>query len=382
MLQDGVLDSARAEAGGEDAPEGYATLVAPVADELAGPDLLFANLETPVAPRQGKVWAGPFSFNAPPAAVRALRDAGLDLVSVANNHIFDRRRRGLLQTLAHLDVLGVWHVGAGPAPWEAGPRVLEVEGVRVAFLAWTQHLNLDFNACREPRCPRVAVLRQWEPAEEAVRAAAAQADVVVVSLHWGEEYARQPGPGEEGLARRLADAGAHVVLGHHPHVLQPLELYRRGDGGVSLLAYSLGNFVSNQARDYRPATSHPAGGDTRDGALLRVELVRWRDAQGRPRVALSGVDALPLWTEHAPREGGGPPRIRVVALARALDEVRAARAREAEQGGESAAEGLGARERLYEERLARITARLGEGFIRPPGPLPPPPAAPVASLKD
>src|SRR5262249_10249260 len=159
---------------GEDAGTeegGYADLFAPIADELGAPDLLFANLETPVAPRDGEVRTGAYSFNAPVAAVRALRGVGMDVLSVANNHIFDRGRRGLLETLANLDAEGVAHVGAGPAPHAAGPRLLEAHGLRVAFLAWTQLLNRDFNACSEAGCPEVAVLRQWEPAEVAVREA-------------------------------------------------------------------------------------------------------------------------------------------------------------------------------------------------------------------
>ncbi|MCI0573593.1 MAG: CapA family protein [Myxococcaceae bacterium] len=343
-----------------DLEQGYTSLFAPIGDELSAPDLLFANLETPIAPRDGEVRAGSYSFNAPVESVSALRAVGLDVVSVANNHIFDRGRRGLVETLAHLEAQGLAPVGAAPSPRSAGPRILEARGIRVAFLAWTQLLNRDFNECAEADCPEVAVLRAWAPAEAAVREAAAQADAVVVSLHWGREYESAPGPGERTLARRLCDAGARIVLGHHPHVLQPLEFHRGEDGAVCLIAYSLGNFISNQARHYVAGVRPAEEGDARDGMLLRVELAR-RPDPGAPAV-LTGVDVLPLWTEHL-REPGDARRIRIVALERALTEVREAMDSTVDAGERRS---LRRREALYLERLARIRARVGAEYVRAP----------------
>ena len=113
MIQDAVKRSASTHGAG--APDdGYSWLFAPVADLLAEPDLTFANLETPVAPDASR-GTREFMFNAPPAAVAALRHAGVDLVSVANNHMFDQGRAGFEETLRRLDALGMRYVGAGPA---------------------------------------------------------------------------------------------------------------------------------------------------------------------------------------------------------------------------------------------------------------------------
>ncbi len=326
-----------AEVHGRGMPDGgYAWLYAPIADLLSEPDLTFANLETPIAPRAGAgVSAKEFFFNAPPAAVAALAHAGVDLVNVANNHVFDVGRAGFEETLAQLSALGMPYVGAGPEGHAAGPLVLERNGLRIAFLAWSYGFNQGGNDCPPARtaeraCPQASRLDRARAVEE-VRAAAASADAVIVSLHWGKEYEQQPFAEDVELAHRLADAGALVVLGHHPHVLQPIELYPRADGSVAVIAYSLGNFVSNQARLYVPGVT-PEGAQTgapRDGALVRVAIERRDYGRGVERVEVAGADWLPLWTENDTatldprRDAGRRPAIRVVAVDRALASVRA-----------------------------------------------------------
>jgi poly-gamma-glutamate synthesis protein (capsule biosynthesis protein) len=200
---------------------------------------------------------------------------------------------------------------------------------------------------------------------------------VVVSLHWGVEYAQQPRPADVELAHRLADAGALVVLGHHPHVLQPVELYRRGDGRTAVIAYSLGNFVSNQSRRYVHGVTPPAVAATRDGALLRVALARRDYGRGVVRVEIDGADFVPLWTENDtaeidPRaEPGRRPAIRVVAIDRALAEVRARIAALPDPVPPDARDRFAAlrtREALLVARRAAIAGVLGEELLRPLSP--------------
>jgi poly-gamma-glutamate synthesis protein (capsule biosynthesis protein) len=308
---------------------GYGWLWAPVADLLGGTDLTFANLETPVAPRSGGATRS-FLFNADERAVAALRRAGVGLVGIANNHILDQGRAGLEETVEQLDRLGMPYVGAGPAGREPGPRILTLNGIRVAFLAYARFLNQSGNDC--PAIPRArpcvrASLLDADRAIADVGAAAAAADAVVVSLHWGEEYADQPREQDVALAHRLADAGALIVLGHHPHVLQPLEVYRRADGASTLIAYSLGNFVSNQSRSYVHGVTPASVAATRHGVLLRAELVRRDYGRGITRVELGGVGWFPLWTENDTadperRAAGRRPSIRVVSVDRALAATR------------------------------------------------------------
>jgi poly-gamma-glutamate synthesis protein (capsule biosynthesis protein) len=175
------------------------------------------------------------------------------------------------------------------------------------------------------------------------------------------------------LAHRLADAGALVVLGHHPHVLQPVELYRRPDGRTAVIAYSLGNFVSNQSRKYVHGVTPERVAATRDGALLRVALARRDYGRGVTRVEVDGADFVPLWTENDtaeidPRaEPGRRPAIRVVAVDRALAEVRAELARLPDPVPPESRDrfvALRGREALLASRRAAIAGVLGEDLLR------------------
>jgi poly-gamma-glutamate synthesis protein (capsule biosynthesis protein) len=397
MMHDAVKQSARVHGAGlPDA--GYSWLYAPVADLLAAPDVTFANLETPIAPDAAKDVRA-FMFSAPQEAATALRGAGVDVVSVANNHVLDQGRAGFEETLRRLDGIGLKYVGAGPAGHAAGPVRVEAAGLSLAFLGYTYALNQGGAPC-PPRdgaapCLEPSILDRARAVED-VRAAAAEADAVVVSLHWGVEYAQQPRAEDVELAHRLADAGALVVLGHHPHVLQPIELYRRADGRTAVIAYSLGNFVSNQERRYVHGVSPERTAAPRDGALLRVALARRDYGRGVQRVEVDGADWLALWTENdtaeieARKEPGRRPAIRVVAVERALAAVRAEMATFPDPVPPERADawvGLRRREALYLARDAAAGAVLGEDLARalepeelaPPAPAAPPAAIPAAA---
>lgn len=387
LMHEAVKRSAASH--GRGAPDaGFSWLFAPVADLLAAADVTFANLETPIAP-EAAAGTREYVFNAPPEVVSALLRAGVDTVSVANNHAFDQGRPGFEETLRRLQAAGLRAIGAGPSERPAGPLLVDASGIRIAFLGFAHFFNQDGNACPPARrgaapCVQVATLDP-ERAVAAVAAAAAVADAVVVSLHWGVEYAQQPRAADVELAHRLADAGALVVLGHHPHVLQPIELYRRADGRTAVIAYSLGNFVSNQSRKYVHGVTPDHVAATRDGALLRVALARRDYGRGVVRVEVDGADFLPLWTDNDTAEIDARarprrlPAIRVVAIDRALAAVRAEIAGlpdpvPAEARDRFAA--LRAREALLVSRRAAIAGVLGEDLLRPLSPAELAPARP------
>ena len=384
LMHDAVKRSA-AEHGRGTADAGYSWLYADLADLLAAPDVTFANLETPIAPGTAQ-GTRPFVFNAPPEAVAALQRAGVDLVSFANNHVFDQGRPGFEETIRRLDALRMRYVGAGPSGRAAGPVTVEAGGLRIAFLGYAHFFNQDGNACPSARPCLQASQLDRAAAVEAVRRAAAETDAVVVSLHWGDEYAPQPRAEDVDLAHRLADAGALVVLGHHPHVLQPMELYRRADGRTAVIAYSLGNFVSNQSRNYLPGVTPASVAATRDGALVRVTLARRDYGRGVTRVEVAGADFLPLWTENDTveidrrNEPGRRPAIRVVAVDRALAQVRAELATFPDPLPADRADAwarLRQREQLLVARRAAVAAIVGEELLRTltPAELVPPAAA-------
>lgn len=226
-------------------PEGEHELFGEVG-ALMGSDLVVGNLETPlvhVLPATSPVGTR-YSFGADAELARHLAYAGFDVLSLANNHAYDLRGEGVQQTPEILEQLGITAVGA---PRAEGPRfvvqTVEREGWRVGFLAFTTHANI-------PELPGVPPLPLLEVTEiEArlvplVEQARATHDLVVVLAHWGEEYADTPQWEQRAAAHALVDAGADLVIGHHPHVLQGIERHGRG-----LVAYSLGNFVFENVKD-------------------------------------------------------------------------------------------------------------------------------------
>lgn len=218
---------------------GWPYLFAQVADHLTKADLAFANLESPIGSR------GRFlnMFQAPPEAIESLVYAGFDVVSLANNHSLDYDNEGLFETIEILKEHGIRQVGAGKNILEArSPVIINIDNeVRVGFLAYTETW---FCYTREPHnwaatdlLPGVAPAEPGMVIEDVARLQT-EADVIVVSFHWGIEYESLPNATQQMLAYAAIDAGADIILGHHPHVLQGIEFYNKG-----VIAYSLGNFV-------------------------------------------------------------------------------------------------------------------------------------------
>lgn len=299
-------------------PNGFPSLWADLIPLFQGADLAFGNLETPIAPQTGRPGV-PFQFNAPETLPAALRASGFTVLATANNHAFDQGSRGVRETLERLRAERLVAIGSGEDRAQAERlQILEHQGIKVAFLGFTDLFNLDLN--RRASEPWVRPL-DLEPALLAVREARGQADLVVVSLHWGNEYQHTPTRRQKDIARALVEAGCDLILGHHPHVLQPVEVLESG-GRRALVAYSLGNFISNQDRMYRADLFPVAGGDNRDGAALRVRFERRPGSDGRERVLLAEASAEPLWTEN---NWGAPTNrreIRVIRVAAAEARTR------------------------------------------------------------
>lgn len=221
------------------AAKGGKAPLAKVASVLRAADLTIANLETPLSNRGASVLGKPANliFDGDPRGVLSLTDSGIDIVSLANNHAMDHGTIALTDTLATLDKAGIAHAGAGlntKAAWT--PAIVDVKGRKVAYLAFTQIIPSYFT----PSSTRagVAVGTSITKMTAAVRAAKKKADIVIVAVHWGVEQSYTPTARQKHDARALIDAGADVVLSHHPHVMQGIDTYKG-----KLIAYSLGNFL-------------------------------------------------------------------------------------------------------------------------------------------
>jgi poly-gamma-glutamate capsule biosynthesis protein CapA/YwtB (metallophosphatase superfamily) len=199
-------------------------------------DITVVNLENPITTRGTKI-TKPFNFRMHPRFVPVLTGAGIGVVSIANNHVFDYGEQGLLDTFSYLDSAGIRYVGAGRTRADAHrPYFFTRNGKNIAILAY--YGGGEARAATE----RLAgVARRELGAINADVRALRTADrnmYIVVILHWGTEKAETPDPVQQRFARALIDAGVDAVIGHHPHVLQGIERYRKG-----VIVYSLGNFL-------------------------------------------------------------------------------------------------------------------------------------------
>jgi len=200
-------------------------------------DLSIANLETPITTGGTRV-DKEYSYRSSPLALPPLAAAGIDLVNLANNHSMDRGPDGLMDTIGHLDKNGILHVGAGKNIDEAyKPAIVEKNGLKLAFFGFSRVLHAeDWKAAKN----RIGMTQIYDPSDAiaAIKKAKDEVDLVVVLTHWGIEREDVAHEYQRGLARQFIDAGADLIVGSHPHVLQGFESYKG-----KWIAYSLGNFV-------------------------------------------------------------------------------------------------------------------------------------------
>jgi hypothetical protein len=245
-----------------------------IAGELGGADLTVLNLETAITTR-GTEQPKAFHFRAPPSALSALRAAGVDVVTMANNHVLDYGQVGLADTLAALRAADFPYFGIGEnadAAW--APRIITVAGVRLAFIGVSQvHDLAESWVATDSRAGQANAVNESRTLA-AIRAARDRADVVIVFMHWGTEGNSCPNGEQKTLAAKMAGAGADLILGAHAHVLQ-------GSGwlGDTYVAYGMGNFLwygtshSTQTGVLR-LTLHPAAWPgTRPGASVSAEFL-------------------------------------------------------------------------------------------------------------
>ncbi|MCA9352012.1 CapA family protein [Patescibacteria group bacterium] len=211
-----------------------------IRDDLNHADLVFANLEGSIS-NVGVDTGKAYSFRFEPETAQSLYTAGIDIVSLANNHMLDWGRDSLCDTTKHLAQAGVHFVGAGCTADEAEtPYIIELGTTRVAFLAYTEFYQGAHAVGDKPG------MTEWnvDKITERITSIKQQPDIdlVMVSMHWGIEYEPRASTSQVTLGQTFIDAGADVVIGHHPHVVEEIERY--GDGWI---IYSLGNFVFDQS---------------------------------------------------------------------------------------------------------------------------------------
>jgi len=217
-------------------------------------DIVFANLEGPISD-VGKDMRNLYSFRMDPSAVPALKGAGISVVSVANNHVGDWGRDAYTDTLAHLKENEISYIGGGVNASEAeNPVIIEKYGIKIGYLGFSD-VGPEWIKSTENQA---GVLLANNPRfDEIIQNASKQVEYLIVSIHFGEEYQTKHNARQEYLAHKAIDAGAKIVVGHHPHVIEDTEVYKNG-----FIAYSLGNFIFDQGFSE----------NTMKGMLLEIKL--------------------------------------------------------------------------------------------------------------
>ncbi len=372
--------------------DGWDALFADTADLFQSADYGFVNLETPVAPAHSR-GSKPFLFDAPVALIESLKASGVKIVSFANNHVMDQGWAGFAETRQHLTEQGLLFAGSGDtaqAAWK--PVIIEKNGLKIGVLGMTRWLNGNRNPDKDdaphvnffpyPNDSGGAPGLDQAQLIEAVKAARQQCDFLVLSIHWGTEYAPAPRPDDTDLAHKLMDSGASVLIGHHPHVLQPVETYLTPDGRSTVIFYSLGNFLSNQSRTYIDGLMPDKDGEPRQSLIVRFAAVQKDYGPAGKRVELGGVGIYPAWQENnrnqIQRGKDSAPFIHPVLIDRAIAPLAAQVEALEKKGTELTAE----EKQQYIESSSQLKAlqhqreliltRTGDEFVLdPPKPAPP-----------
>ena len=294
MLARGVESVIRDTAGGD-----YTWPWANIAAYLKNADIACVNLESQISER-GKPdltrLSGPW-FAARDQAVQGLVHAGIDMVTVANNHCFDYGPDSLADSLDNLTVAGIKYSGVGSSVEAYTPAYLTVKGKKVAFLAYTNQVYPWYRATPGFKhrsgiswpAKEGAAWLSYDKLDQGIeRAKKDGAHIIVVSMHYGVEYDPMPSLAQDLFSRHAIDQGAHIVIGHGPHVLQPVTNYKHG-----IIAYSLGNLIFDLRENIHPGVSRGMllEIDWEDGAITKVmpRYTRNNEATCRPDFETAGM---------------------------------------------------------------------------------------------
>lgn len=250
-------------------------------------DITIGNLETSITTR-GTNWPNKqFNFRSDPRNLKSMKESGIDIVALANNHTLDYGYDGLVDTLNHIDKSGIKRVGGGKDRKEAIQEVVfEKDGMTLGFISVSRVVpDVKWYATNK----RPGIIGAYDPHVEEIlnkiKQVKDKTDALVVSIHWGKELNTEPRKEEINLAKKMIDAGADIIMGHHPHVLQGIEIYN----GKPIF-YSLGNFVFGTQKEL---TSDTMIGQVNflDGEIKNIEIIPCRIMVGRP-VPLLGEERL------------------------------------------------------------------------------------------
>ncbi|GEL76279.1 CapA family protein [Tenuibacillus multivorans] len=251
---------------------------------LNNADITIANQETILGGTEIGLSSYP-RFNSPQQLADTLKNVGVDIVSMANNHTLDRGEQAILNATNYLNEIGIQYVGAYQSPDDQNkPRVIEKKGIAVGFLSYTYGTNgLPVPTGKE----YLVNLIDEEQILQDIEVINPKTDFIVVSMHFGNEYQPLPNDEQVYLAELLSSHGADVIIGHHPHVLQPVDWIASDDGQESFVAYSLGNFLSGQI-----------GTERLIGSIMQIELTKTIHENNKITHKVSNAKMMPTYNQY------------------------------------------------------------------------------------
>lgn len=221
------------------------------------------------------------SFNSPIEILSDLKELGVSWVNVANNHMLDKGEEGLIAYLKNLDKAGLNYVGASLQ--EQSIKYVEVDGIKVSFVSYTDGSKINLNKIDKVKVNyfkgesyAMRMNRRLLSIKNDIKEAKKNSDFVVLILHFGEEYFRSPSSFQKDIVNSLVEADIDALIGHHPHVLQPIEWVENSKGREVLVAYSLGNFFSGQLGLYRQL-----------GCYLTLDFFKEKNKSGIERIQIT-----------------------------------------------------------------------------------------------
>ncbi|MCJ7691078.1 MAG: CapA family protein [Clostridiaceae bacterium] len=271
-----------------------------VKSHIESADIALANLETTLAGEEKKYTGYPL-FNSPSSLVDAMKDCGFDILSTANNHTIDRGSEGVFSTLAEIQKRNLKAVGTRENLNEKPYIIQDVKGIKIGVISYSYETprsgnDKTLNAIKIPsKVTNLINTFSYEYIEEDLNKIKVQidemkrqgAEAIIFVIHWGNEYERKPNVHQISIANKLCDFGVDVILGSHPHVIQPIEfITSEKTGKRSLVVYSMGNFISNQRYEYTDNRY------TEDGIIVNINIVKSMPSK---EIIISEASYLPTW---------------------------------------------------------------------------------------
>lgn len=256
--------------------------------------LTIANLEVPIGGEELGITGIDFSFNAPAQTAANIKETGIDFVTLANNHAMDRSIEGIINTHANLDAAGLSYTGSYTDPAARDEiSIVDCGGIRLAIISYTYN-------CNQPVAEDWMVnayYSAWDDRSDRliqdIEKAKTQADAVIVCMHWGTEFTYQINSEQDVLAQAIADAGADVIIGNHPHCIQPARWLSTPDGRQVLCFYSLGNLASSAYQVDRASETFQNMYEV--GAIAQFDLnAHYEQGQDKPQISIISPQIIPI----------------------------------------------------------------------------------------